>query len=45
MPFFGYVAMAVRAQKAFKWLKIAQFSHQSAPAEQVYCQGKIHTEK
>jgi len=24
MPFFGYAAMAMRPQKAFKWLKIAE---------------------
>jgi len=36
MPFFGYVAKAMRPQKACKWSKIAQFYHQPVHAEQVY---------
>jgi len=36
MPFLNHVAMAMRPQNAFKWLKIAPFSQQSAPAKQVY---------
>jgi len=43
MPFFGYVAMAMCPQKAYKWLKIAPFSHQSTLAEEVYfCLETIH---
>jgi len=38
MLFFGHVVMAMSFQKVCKWSKIAQFSYQSAPTEQLQYQ-------